>query len=176
MAKELKLDPIITGAREADQVIADLKAQNARVIYSLNYPAAAARAAPDADEPLSELRDRAHAPKDPGALRKPASCSRSRPSGLDRSEGLRPERGKAVKAGLAADAAIRALTINAARIAGAADRLGSIEKGKIANLIVTDGDLFDEKTKITRVFVDGRPVALETPAAPAGRGRGRGNN
>ena len=38
MAKEFKLDPIITGAREADQVAADLKARNARVIYSLNYP------------------------------------------------------------------------------------------------------------------------------------------
>jgi len=64
------------------------------------------------------------------------------------------------------------MTINAATIAGVADRLGSIEKGKAANLVVTDGNLFDEKTKITRVFVDGRPVALEAPAAPAGRGRG----
>ena len=82
---------------------------------------------------------------------------------------------KAVKAGLPADAAIRALTIDAAKIAGASDRLGSIEKGKMANLIVTDGDLFDEKTKVTRVFVGGRSVAIETaPAAPAGRGRGRG--
>jgi imidazolonepropionase-like amidohydrolase len=58
---------------------------------------------------------------------------------------------KAVKAGLAPDAAIRALTINAATIAGVADRLGSIEKGKIANLVVADGDLFDDKTKVTRV-------------------------
>ncbi len=55
------------------------------------------------------------------------------------------------------------------------DRLGSIEKGKIANLVVTDGNLFDEKTKITRVFVDGPSVALDAPStAPAGRGRGRG--
>ena len=61
-----------------------------------------------------------------------------------------------------------------APVAGAANRLGSIEKGKAANLLVTDGNLFDEKTKITRVFVDGRPVALETPATPTDRGRGRG--
>jgi imidazolonepropionase-like amidohydrolase len=67
------------------------------------------------------------------------------------------------------------MTIAAATIAGAADRLGSIEKGKIANLVVADGNLFDEKTKITRVFVEGRPVALEAAAPPpAGRGRGRG--
>jgi imidazolonepropionase-like amidohydrolase len=68
------------------------------------------------------------------------------------------------------------MTINAATIAGVADRLGSIEKGKAANLVMTDGNLFDDKTKITRVFVDGRPVALEASAAPAGRGRGRGHN
>ena len=80
---------------------------------------------------------------------------------------------KAIKAGLAEDAAVRALTLEAATIAGVADRLGSIEKGKIANLVVTDGNLFDERTKITRVFVAGRAVALEAATAPAGRGRGR---
>jgi imidazolonepropionase-like amidohydrolase len=66
---------------------------------------------------------------------------------------------------------VRALTINAARIAGAGDRLGSIERGKIANVIVTDGDLFEEKTKIRHVFVDGRSVTVEE-AQPEGR-RGR---
>ena len=82
---------------------------------------------------------------------------------------------KAVKAGLAADAAVRAMTLTAAAIAGVGDRLGSIEKGKIANLVVTDGDLFDEKTKITRVFVEGRPVALDAAPPPqSARGRGRG--
>ena len=54
--------------------------------------------------------------------------------------------------------ALKALTLNAAIIAGAADRLGSLETGKIANLLVTDGDLFDEKMAIKHVFVDGRPV------------------
>ena len=39
--------------------------------------------------------------------------------------------------------------------AGVADRLGSIDKGKIANLVVTDGELFQEKTKIKYIFVDG---------------------
>ena len=81
---------------------------------------------------------------------------------------------KAIKAGLAEEAAIRALTIDAATIAGVGDRLGSIEKGKTANLVVADGSLFEERTKITRVFVEGRAVALEPAAAPAGRGRGRG--
>ena len=56
--------------------------------------------------------------------------------------------------------AIKALTLNAATLAGAADRLGSLDKGKIANVIVTDGDLFEEKTTIKHVFVNGRLVTL----------------
>jgi imidazolonepropionase-like amidohydrolase len=76
----------------------------------------------------------------------------------------------AVGLGLAADAAVRALTLDAAIIAGVGDRLGSIERGKAANLLVTDGDLLDERTKILHVFVDGRGVALE-PATPATRPR-----
>jgi len=72
--------------------------------------------------------------------------------------------------GLSADAALKALTIDAARIAGAADRLGSIEKSKIANLVVTQGDLFDGGT-VRHVFIDGRPVDL-TPAAQTTPGRG----
>ena len=54
---------------------------------------------------------------------------------------------RAVQEGLPEDAAIRALTLDAAKIAGAADRLGSLEKGKIANVIVTTGDLFNEAMK-----------------------------
>ena len=75
--------------------------------------------------------------------------------------------------GLPADAVLRALTIDAARIAGAADRIGSIEKGKVANVVVTQGDLLDGGT-VRHVFIDGRPVELVTPAPAATGGRGRG--
>ena len=47
-----------------------------------------------------------------------------------------------------------------ARGNAAGDRLGSLDKGKIANVVVADGDLFEEKTAIKHVFVNGRPVAL----------------
>jgi imidazolonepropionase-like amidohydrolase len=176
LAKELKLDPIVTGARHAEEVTADLKSQNVRVIYSLNYPTRPRALAADADESISALRDRADAPKVPGALAKAGVLFAFASSGLADPKDFVKNAGRAVKAGLTEDEGIRAMTINAATIAGVADRLGSIEKGKVANLVVTDGNLFDDKTKITRVFVDGRPVALEAPAAPAGRGRGRGNN
>ena len=71
---------------------------------------------------------------------------------------------------LPADVALRALTIDAARIAGADARLGTIERGKIANLVVTEGDLLDNG-RIRHVFIDGRPVNVEAPP-PATTGRG----
>ena len=174
MAKELNLEPIVAGGRGAADVTGDLKTQNVRVIYSLNYPQRPRALAPDADETLETLRDRADAPKTPGALAKAGVAFAFESAGLSDPKDFVKNAAKAIKAGLAEEAAIRALTLEAATIAGVGDRLGSIEKGKIANLVVTDGNLFDERTKITRVFVEGRSVALEATAAPAGRGRGRG--
>ena len=75
--------------------------------------------------------------------------------GLDDPAEALPAARRAVAQGLPADAALRALTLSAAEIFGVDDRLGSIETGKIANLIVTDGALFDEGTAIETVFVDG---------------------
>ena len=176
MAKEFKLDPIITGAHEADLAAADLKAQNARVIYSLNFPTRPRTLAPDADEPARELRLRAHVSKAPASLEKAGIVFAFSSGGLSDTHDFLRNVAKAVKDGLADDAAVRALTINAARIAGAADRLGSIEKGKMANLVVADGDLFADRTKIKNVFIDGRQVDLEAlgDGAPRGRGRGAG--
>ena len=161
MARDLKLDPIVTGAREAREVAGDLKSQNARVIFSLNYPERSRALAPDADEPIRTLRDRADAPKVPQALAKAGVLFAFESAGLTEPKDFMKNASRAVKMGLAEDAAIRALTINAATIAGVAERLGSIEKGKIANVIVTSGDLFDDKTTIKRVFVEGRLLTTD---------------
>ena len=61
---------------------------------------------------------------------------------------------------------MRALTLSPAEIYGVSDRLGSIETGKIANLVVTDGNLFDDKTKIKLVFVDGQRFEIHEPEKP----------
>jgi imidazolonepropionase-like amidohydrolase len=173
MAQEFKLDPVITGAREADQVANDLKARNARVIFSLNYPARSRLLAPEADEPIRELRARAQAPKTPAALEKSGILFAFSSSGIREPKDFVRNAARAVKEGLAADAAVRALTINAARIAGVANRLGSLEQRKIANVIVTDGDLFEERTRVKHVFVDGRMVAVDDSPRPERRdGRG----
>ena len=160
MAKAFKLDPIITTARQVDTVTAELKAANARVIYSLSFPTRPVSLAPDADEPLTVLRDRANAPKSPAALDKAGVLFAFESNGLVEAKDFLKNAQKTVAGGLSKESALKALTLNAATIAGAADRLGSLDRGKIANIVVTDGDLFDEKTAIKHVFVNGRSVKL----------------
>jgi imidazolonepropionase-like amidohydrolase len=77
--------------------------------------------------------------------------------------------------GLPADAALVAMTVGAARIAGVDNRLGTIQRGRIANLVVTSGDWLETATRIRHVFVDGRPVEIDVaPPDSGGRGAGRG--
>lgn len=163
MASTFKLDPIVTQAREADQVTADLKAAGARVILSLHYPTRPPSLGPDSDEPLRTLRGRANAPKAPAALRKAGITFAFASDGLENPKDFLKNAIKAVQAGLPRDAALEALTLNAAAIAGASHRVGSLEPGKVASLLVTDGDLFEEKTTIKHVFVAGHPVRLDVP-------------
>ena len=160
MASSFKLDPIITAAREVETVTAELKAANARVIYSLNFPVRPPSLAPDADEPLNVLKARANAPKGPAALDKAGVLFAFESSGLSDPKDFLKNAQKTVANGLSRESALRALTLNGATVAGAADRLGSLERGKIANVIVTDGDLFDEKTAIKHIFVNGRVVRV----------------
>jgi len=64
----------------------------------------------------------------------------------------------AVKDGLDRETAMRALTINPARIAGIDDRLGSIEPGKDADLVIWSGDPLDVLSRAVRVFIDGAEI------------------
>ena len=68
---------------------------------------------------------------------------------------------EAVGWGLSRDEAVKALTINAAEILGVADRVGSLEPGKIANLFIAKGDPLEVRTAITHVVIAGRDVPLD---------------
>jgi imidazolonepropionase-like amidohydrolase len=68
--------------------------------------------------------------------------------------------GLSVAYGLPREAALRAVTINPAEIFGVSDRLGSIEKGKIANIAVFDGDPFEPLTRLEHLFIQGQEVDL----------------
>jgi imidazolonepropionase-like amidohydrolase len=64
--------------------------------------------------------------------------------------------------GLPAEAALRAITLAPAEILGVADRLGSIEPGKDAHLVLARGDIMDHRTQVTQVLIDGVPQSLST--------------
>jgi len=68
---------------------------------------------------------------------------------------------EAVGWGLSREEALKAITINPAEILGVSDRIGSLEPGKIANLIVANGDPLEVRTTITHVIVAGRDVPLD---------------
>jgi imidazolonepropionase-like amidohydrolase len=141
----------------------------------VNYPTRSRMLPPDADESIDTLRERANAPKVPAALEKAGITFAFSATGVQQPRDFVRNVARAVREGLSADAALRALTLDAAKIAGADARVGSIEKGKIANLVVTDGDLFEDRTQVKHVFVDGRLLVIEA-AAPQRGGRGRGGN
>src|SRR5262249_56139028 len=115
----------------ADEVAGDLKAQNVRVIYSLNYPQRPRGLAPDADEPMSTLQTRAEAPRVPGELAKAGVTFGFSSAGLADPKDFVKNAAKAVKAGLAEDAAIPAPTPPPATISGPRPPPPPLPKGHI---------------------------------------------
>lgn len=67
----------------------------------------------------------------------------------------------AVAFGLPKEEALKAITLNPAQIWGVADRIGSIEEGKWADLMMTDGDPLETKTQVKRLFIKGKDVDLD---------------
>ena len=75
---------------------------------------------------------------------------------------LRQEAGNAIANGLDPDAALRAVTLEPARVWGVAERLGSLDTGKDADVVVWSGDPFELTTRAEHVFIAGREVSSET--------------
>jgi hypothetical protein len=184
MAAEFSLArPIVVGAGGAAERIAELQKAQARVILSANFPTG--RGGGDGGgrggggrggggtPSLAQLKTQANAPKVPAALAQAGVPFALTSGGSSPADFVRNVARAVKDGGLAPDAALRALTIDAARLAGAADRTGSIEKGKIANIVVAQGDLLAGGT-VRHVFIDGLPVNLEAGSAPAGGRGGRG--
>jgi imidazolonepropionase-like amidohydrolase len=174
-AKELGMNAVLYGGHEAWRAADSLKKANVPVLLSLKYPEKALDTDPAAEESLRVLELRDKAPNSAGALAKAGVKFAFYSDGVSAPRDLMRAVKKAIDAGLAPDAALRALTLTPAEIFNVQDRVGSIDKGKIANLVVADGDLFADRTKVKYVFVDGgKYEPVEEPAArPGGRG-GRG--
>jgi imidazolonepropionase-like amidohydrolase len=150
-ADEFKLKMILADGADAGRVIPELKSRNIPVILGpiLALP-------PREDDPYDLLFTNAKTLYDAGV---PFSIQ-TQDSHLARNL---PYHAAACAAyGLPKDVALKAVTIFPAQIFGVADRIGSLEVGKMANIIVTDGDPLEIVTHVRRLFIGGEDISLET--------------
>lgn len=157
---------VLYGAQMAYELAPEIGTKKLPILVNLKWPEAEKDADPEDKPSLRTLRFRDRAPSTPVALAKANVKFAFYSGGITAPKDMLKAAKKSIDAGLAPDAAIRALTLSPAEIFGVADRLGSIENGKIANLVVTDGDLFEEKTKVKIVFVDGGKYEPREPERP----------
>ncbi|MDZ4797219.1 MAG: amidohydrolase family protein [Bryobacteraceae bacterium] len=173
-ADEFKLKPLILGGAEAWKVADMLKARNIPVLVSLSLAAPSAgrsmfASGPEAEAPVNSP-GRIAAEENPGKLEKAGVRWAFASGSWERPDQIREKLRAAIQRGLSADAALRALTTYPAEILGAGAQLGSIEKGKIANLALAEGDLLGQRTRMRAVMIDGQ-LYFAPPQAPGG-GRG----
>jgi hypothetical protein len=154
------------GGQMAYEVAPEIATKKLAVLVDLKWPEAEKDADPEFKPSIRTLRFRDRAPSSPAALAKAGVKFAFYSGGITAPKDILRAAKKSIDAGLAPDAALRALTLSPAEIFGVADRLGSLESGKIANLVVADGDLFEEKTKIKMVFVDGHKFEVREPEKP----------
>jgi imidazolonepropionase-like amidohydrolase len=173
LAADLKQPVILYGGRETfrPEAAALLKKYDTPILLSMRWPEASRDADPDEPDSMRTLETRDKAALAPAVLQKAGVKFAFYSDGLEASRDLQRAVKKALDNGLSREDALRALTLSPAEIYGVANRLGSIEKGKIANLVVTRGDIFDDRTKVEMTIVDGRKYVPASDASPMG-GRG----
>lgn len=175
--EEFNLQTWIAGATQSAEVVDLLKQKNAIVLLSLNYPQRPANLDNPEDEALRTIKARAEAPKAAAAIHKGGVRFAFQSGYLAQPRDFLTNAARAIEAGLPKEEAIKALTLYPAQIFGVAEQLGSLEAGKIANIVVTSGDIFDRRTQVKYVFVDGIQYQVKAPApamagpgGPGGRG------
>jgi len=171
-AAELKQPVVLYGMREGYRPEAAplLKKYGSPVLVSLRWSEPARDADPDQEESIRTLENIDQGPSTPALLKKAGVPFALYADGIDQPRDFQRAVKKAIDAGLSREDAIRALTLSSAEIYHLADRLGSVEKCKIGNLVVTKGDLFDSNTQIQMIFVDGKQYKPAAEAPGGGRG------
>jgi imidazolonepropionase-like amidohydrolase len=149
--KELGLDVVIVGGSDSWQIADLLKQNNVSVI--LNQP----HSLPTLED------DDVDQPYKTAALLQKAGVvfSINDDDAQTRGRNLPFNAGTAAAYGLTKEEALQAITLNAAKVLGVADRTGSIEVGKDANIVIADGDILDmRKSIVTDAFIQGRKLDL----------------
>jgi imidazolonepropionase-like amidohydrolase len=150
--KEFGFDVVIVGGSESFQ-IADLLKQNNMAVILQDEHALPATEDDDIDQPF----------KTPAILQKAGVLfALNDEHGESRYRNLPFNAGTAVAYGLTKEQALQAITLNSAKILGVDDKTGSIEAGKDANIVVSEGDILDMRTSIiVHAIIQGREVSLD---------------
>jgi imidazolonepropionase-like amidohydrolase len=149
--REFGFDMVIVGGSDSWQIADLLKQYNVSVV--LNQPHSLPTLGDDdVDQPY----------KTAAALQKAGVLfSISDDDGQTRGRNLAFNAGTAAAYGLSKEEALQAITLNAAKVLGVADKTGSIEVGKDANIIISEGDILDMRTSnVTDAFIQGRKIDL----------------
>ena len=166
LTREFGVKSALYGVHEGFRRGEELAKAGIPVIVNVKWPEAARDQDPEEheDSRVLELRDKAAST--PGVLAKAGVKFTFSSIGVDTPANTIRAIKKAIDAGLPPAEALKAMTLTAAQIYGVSKQLGSLEKGKIANLTVTKGDLFQDSTKVQFVVIDGVKYdpPLEEPA------------
>ena len=180
LAREFNLKPTIVGATEGFEALDALGGSSAIVSVNFPQPAQTTRWSYRLSQ-RRPLGDSAAAAREAQKMIE-GNAATLQKSGIRfalASGGSRdfiPNVRKAIAAGLPANVALESVTIRAAELAGAGEILGSIEAGKIANLVISNGDILSDSARVSGVFVDGiRYEVAPPPAARTAGGNGAGN-
>lgn len=151
-AKEFGFEVVIVGGSESFQIADLLKANNIAVILGEEHSLPATED-DDVDQPY----------KTPAMLQKAGVLfALNDESSNTRYRNLSYNAGTAATYGLTKEQALQAITLNAAKILGIDARTGSLEAGKDANIIISEGDILDMKSStVTDAFIQGRKVSLD---------------
>ena len=145
-----KLKGVIIGGQEAWKAADDLKKSNIPVIYTNIYNL------PVLDDDPYDYLFEAPAKMQQAGVKFAISTGNDGPEVRD----LPYHAGIASAFGLSKEDALKSVTLYPAQILGISDRLGSIEAGKDANIVVADGDILEPTTNIRYVFIGGRLLSL----------------
>jgi imidazolonepropionase-like amidohydrolase len=150
LAKEYQLKLVIVGGRDSWRMADELAAAKVAVIFTAPY------GIPERDDEANNT-----AFKTPAVLQKAGVQFALSLDGYWDTRNVVFGAGQAISYGLTPEQALASVTINAATIAGVEGQIGSLDVGKAASVVVSDGDIFDYLThKIRYMWIDGRAVDL----------------
>jgi imidazolonepropionase-like amidohydrolase len=152
LADEFKIKVVVAGAPQAARLAGLVKERKLPLLVTVNFDPPRPVSFFSGPDEEQEKKDIQEAERNPAELEKAGVSFALVSAGAESfSTGIQ----KAIEKGLPREAALRAVTLRAAEALGVADRLGSLEKGKIANVVAWSGEPLTKEAKVKMVFVDG---------------------